>query len=294
MDAIAVEVRRGGTVESVHRVHAAAWRGGKPLASWGDPGLFTFWRSAAKPFQALPLVRAVPGIPDAELAIACSSHEAGPAQLQAVRALLVRAGASEDDLECGDRADAASRILHNCSGKHAGMLCLARARGWAPEGYRLPGHPVERAAMHEIVAATGMAEEAVATAVDGCGIVTVALPLERMAAAYARLPELEGAGRVVAAMTGNPRLVGGPGIEDTDAMEALPGWLAKRGAEGILCLLAPDGTGIALKVEDGAPRASKPALARVLAGLGLDAPAQLASTPLENSRGETVGEITAA
>src|SRR5687767_10451380 len=127
---ISVLVRRGGTVESVHRVHAAAVRGGDLAASAGDPDLVTFMRSSAKPLQALPLARAYPELAEHELAIACASHLADREQLAAAESLLARAHAREYDLECGPEGEPPRRLNHNCSGKHAGMLAVCRARGW--------------------------------------------------------------------------------------------------------------------------------------------------------------------
>src|SRR5712691_7303171 len=193
--AIRVVVRRGGVVEAVHLVHAAAVRDGKLAASAGDPRLVTFLRSSAKPFQALPLARAYDDLDPRELAIASASHLALPEQLAAVRMLLERAGATEDDLECGPEP---TRLEHNCSGKHAGMLALCRARGWPFEGYRLAGHPVQEGCAAEIAAAAEL--EPSATAVDGCGVVTFALPLERMAHAFGRLAALDAGDLVSAAM----------------------------------------------------------------------------------------------
>ena len=293
MDAISVTVCRGPIVEAVHRVHAVAVEGGAVVVEAGDGALVASLRSSAKPFQALPLVRARPDLPDTEVAIACASHQAEPAQLDAVRRLLAEAPAHEDELECGSQQGRPSEPLyHNCSGKHAGMLALCRASGWASRGYRLAGHPAQDAMLAEVAAAAGVAEEEIPTAVDGCGVVCFALPLERIAFAFSRLESLDGGRRVAAAMRAHPELVGGEEATDTALMLALPGWLAKRGAEGILCAGAPGGLGVALKVEDGNPRALRPALAALLARL--DRPlASFAQVALRNSRGETVGEIRA-
>ena len=125
---------------------------------------------------------------------------------------------------------------------------------------------------------------------DGCGVVTFALPLERMAHAYSRLEALPGGDRIAAAMRARPDLVGGPDGADFLLMRAAPGWLAKGGAEGLLCAAGSDGLGVALKSEDGASRAHAPALATFLGALGLDLP-DLAQVPVVNSRGERVGEI---
>lgn len=277
-------------MESRHRVHAVAVRDGEVVASAGDPRLVTFFRSSAKPFQALPLARARPDLPDEEVAIASSSHLAAPGQLAAVESLLDRADAGEHDLACGLEGDPPSRLKHNCSGKHAGMLLLCREHGWARAGYRLPEHPLQRALLAELADAAGAEAGSFRTATDGCGVVTWALPLATMAGLFARLAALDGGARVVAAMQAHPELVGGPGATDTELMRSLPGWVAKGGAEGLLCAAGADGTGVALKVEDGHARARGPATAAFLERLGLAVPA-LARAPLANSLGETVGDV---
>jgi L-asparaginase II len=289
VEPIVVEATRGGVVEARHLAHAVAVSGGEVIASAGDPSLVTFFRSSAKPLQALPVVRERPDLDEAEIAVACASHLARPEQLEAVRSLLAKAPASEDELECGPEP---TRLEHNCSGKHAGLIALCRARGWASEGYRLTDHPCQRALLAEIAAAAEVAPATLPTAADGCGIVTFALPLERMAHAFSRLDQLDGAERIVAAMRAQPQLIRGPGAADTVLMETLPGWVAKGGAEGLLCAAAPDGLGVALKIEDGSQRGIRAALAAFLTRLGLD-PGGLGVVPVENSRGEIVGEIRA-
>jgi L-asparaginase II len=291
-DQITVAVRRGDTVESRHRVHAVAVQDGTVIAESGDGGLVTFMRSAAKPIQALPLSRALPELGEEELAIACASHQALPEQLAATRSLLVNAPAGEDELECGPAGDPPEPIKHNCSGKHAGMLALCRAHGWDSRGYRLAEHRCQRAMLTEVARAADLAEDELATAVDGCGVVTFALPLERMALAFARLERLDGGDRVAAAMRAHPGLIRGPGGVDTALMRAREGWLAKGGAEGLMCAAGPSGLGVALKIEDGSPRPVGPALAAFLDRLGYPVE-KLATRSLENSRGEGVGEIRA-
>jgi len=288
VEAILVAVRRGGTVESVHRVHAVAVRDGEVVAAAGDAGLVTFFRSSAKPLQALPLVRARADLDDRLVAIACASHQAEPEQIDAVRGLLAAGVATEDDLELGlQEGRPPERIYHNCSGKHAGMLAGCRVRGWETAGYRLPEHPLQRELLAEVTAAAGATP---ATAVDGCGVVTFALPLERMATAFSRLGELDGGLRVLRAMRAHPQLVGGAESLDTRLMRALPGWVFKGGAEGLLCGAGPDGVGVVLKVEDGAQRGLSPAAATLLAGLGHELPG-FARVPVENSRRDVVGEV---
>jgi L-asparaginase II len=279
-----VAARRNGTVESIHRVHAAVVRDGELVASAGEPGLVTFLRSSAKPIQALQLVRSRPDLDDRLVAIACASHRAEPAQIEAVRELLAAGGVTEDDLEVGlQEGRPPERIYHNCSGKHAGMLAVCRARDWPTAGYRLPDHALQQAIRAEITDAAGQAP---ATGVDHCSVVTFALPLERMADVFSRLGERDGADRILGAMRAHPELIGGEGSLDTQLMQSHSGWLAKGGAEGLLCGITADGAGFALKTEDGAFRALGPAVA---AFFGLDD--DFGREPVENSRGETVGEV---
>jgi L-asparaginase II len=292
VDAIVVEVRRGGTVEARHRVHAVAVRSGEIVAAAGDPSLTCFMRSSSKPIQALPLVRARADLDDRDIAIACASHRATDDQIAAARALLAKAPAVEGDLELGlQEGRPPHRIYNNCSGKHAGMLALCRAQGWPAEGYRLPDHPVQQACLAAHVEAAETTPRA--TSNDGCGVVAFALPLERMAQAFARLPHLPGGARITHAMRAHPDLVGAPDGADFHLMQAAPGWYAKGGAEGLLCAGADDGTGVALKCEDGASRPIGPALAALLALLGLDL-AALAVVPVRNTRGELVGQCAVA
>lgn len=288
MDPLSVTVRRGSLVEAVHRVHAVAVEGGKIVAAAGDPNLVTFFRSSSKPIQALPLAREREDVTEVELAIACASHRADPAQLAAVETLLAKAPATEDDLELGPQEGRGpSRIAHNCSGKHAGFLAVCRGRDWPTEGYHLAGHPMQELLLAEIAAAAEVAPDLIETAVDGCGVLTFGLTLERMAHSFARLPELPGGDRITAAMRAHPELIAyeGPAL-DTELMRHSPGWTAKAGAEGLLCAVSPHGRGIVLKVEDGSQRPLRPALAAFLAldeGFG--------RSPVTNSLGEVVGEV---
>ena len=285
---LSVIVERGGVVEATHRVHAVAVRDGEIVEAAGDPELVTHMRSVAKPLQALPLALDEEELPDAELAIACASHEATVEQLAAVNALLTRSGSTAEELECG--VERRSKLAHNCSGKHAGMLLRAKRQGWPLPGYRLPAHPVQREAARIVADATRVAESDLPEAPDGCGVVTFALPLHRIAEAFARLArrDISGSERVAAAMLARPDLVGGPTAADTAFMREVPGALAKRGAEGLLCVGLSDGTGVAVKVEDGANRAAGPAAARFL---GVS---ELAAARLFNSRGDATGSISAA
>ena len=286
MTPIVVEATRGDVVEASHRIHGVAVSDGRIVESCGDPALVTFFRSSAKPIQALPVVRARPDLDDAEIAIACASHLHRPDQLEPVRRLLTKAGATEDDLECGPEP---TRLEHNCSGKHAAMLLLCHERGWPRHGYRLATHPCQEEMLAEIAAAVEADPSSLPTAIDGCGVVTHALTLERMAHAFSRLEALEGGARAADAMRSHPELIRGDGAADTELMRLGEGWVAKGGAEGLLCA-GRDGLGIALKVEDGAQRPIRPGLASFLARLGF-ATGDLADAPMVNSRGETVGEL---
>jgi L-asparaginase II len=279
MDALRVTVTRGDVVEAVHRVHAVAVRGGDVVAAAGDPGLVSFLRSSWKPIQAVALAESYDDLTDEELAIACASHQAEPAQLDAVRRLLARAGASVDELENGEQAGRPEgRLGHNCSGKHAGMLAACRARSWPTRGYRLAGHPLQQRLAAELGPTLG-------EAIDGCGVPTSALSLRDSAALLLRVRP-----RIADAMRARPELVGGRGADDTKLMRELPGWIAKRGAEGLFCAASPEGIGVALKVEDGNPRPLRPAMGALLAELGVEA-AGFGPLPLRNSRGETVGAV---
>ena len=263
-------MRRGETVEAIHHVHVAST---DSVAYGAD--LVPLLRSSAKPIQAIPLHDAYDDLGDDELAIACASHQAEPAQLDAVRKLLARAHATADDLENGPQEGRPDgKLGHNCSGKHAGMLAACAANGWPTEGYRLPDHPLQRR-IRELL-------DAGEPAIDGCGLPTYALSLSASARLLTRTPQ-----RIADAMRARPELVGGRGADDTDLMRALPGWFAKRGAEGLFCAVSPDGVGYAFKVEDGTGRALRPAIGLVL---GVDA---FRSVPVTNSLGETVGSIDA-
>jgi L-asparaginase II len=290
VEPIVVVATRGSVVEARHRVHAVAVSGGKIVASCGDPALVTYFRSSAKPLQALPVVRVRPDLDDAEIAIACASHLHRPEQLDPVRSLLAKAHATEADLECGHEP---TRLEHNCSGKHAGFLLLCRERGWPIEGYRLAGHPCQRAMLEEMSGAADLDPASIPSAVDGCGVVTYALTLERMAHVFSRLESLDGGSRAADAMRTHPELIRGPGAADTELMCLGLGWVAKGGAEGLLCAVSRDGLGVSLKVEDGSTRAVQSALAAFLARLGYEA-GDLGVVPVTNSRGEIVGELRAS
>jgi L-asparaginase II len=308
-----VRVRRGGHVESVHRF---AWRlhepGGGPARAGGETGP-VFLRSAAKPFQALPAVRAGVlerfGLEDRHLAVACASHGGDGQHLGRVAEILLACGVGEAALGCGplaprDPSAAAAlrgpphRIHHNCSGKHALGLARCLAEDWPLDGYFRGGHRLQRAMRDCVIEACGVSAPSV-EATDGCGMRTFAVPLAALARAFGGLA---GGGlgpsgdRCAAAMRAHPELVAYDGAIDTELMRAEQGLVAKIGAEGVLAIGLSDGRGLALKVRDGSVRAVAPAgvaLARSALGLAAAVPEQLAVAPLLNSRHLRVGELRA-
>jgi L-asparaginase II len=324
MTDLVVESRRGAIVESRHRVSVAvADAQGKLVALTGDAQFLTVMRSAAKPFQALPVIE--DGAADRfrmsseELALACASHNSERRQVDLVRGLLERIGCAERDLACGGHRplsydlalpdggtvpapDRVPRtpIASNCSGKHTAMLALARHHGWPTAGYERPEHPVQARCRETVARWTGLPASTLGEATDGCGVVAYAVPLCSMAAAYARLGASSDTAprRVVQVMTDHADLVAGAGRPCTALMQAYPGRLvAKVGAEGVYGALLPErGLGIALKVEDGHTWAAVVALIDVLGALGLE-PAPATALPLfarpviRNTRGVPVGSL---
>ncbi len=287
-----VAVRRGEIVECIHEVHAVAVRDGSIVAEAGDPTLVASLRSSAKPLQALPLARAYENLTEDEVAIAAASHFGTPEHVAVVRRLLAATGGSEDELDCGlQQGRPPEPVFHNCSGKHAGMIAVCRANGWPVEGYRLPQHPLQLALLEEIAGAAELEPGEVATGLDGCGVVCFGIALERAAAAFSRLERLDGGDRVASSMRARPVLIGGEGATDTELMRAQPQWLAKAGAEGLMCAVSSGGLGLALKVADGNSRALRPALAAFGAPLGLDLPT-FAEVTLRNSHGEPAGIVS--
>jgi L-asparaginase II len=290
-EALSVAVTRGEIVESTHRVHAVAVEGGEVVAAAGDPNLVVSLRSSAKPIQALLLARARQDLEEEQYAIASASHFGTELHVAAVRSLLQATGGSEEELDCGLQDNRPPEpIYHNCSGKHAGMIAVCRARGWPVEGYRRPEHPLQRELTDEIARAAEVDPASVETATDGCGVVCFAFPLDRVAHAFAQLDQLEGGETIVAAMRARPELIGGESATDTTLMRTLDGWIAKGGAEGLMAAASADGLGIALEVEDGNSRALRPALSEFGKRLGLDL-STFAQVPVRNSHAEVVGEV---
>ena len=319
-------MRRGSLVESTHRVSAAVVNAaGELIAGTGAPDLVTYWRSSAKPFQALPLLQDGAAdrfeLTDEELAIACASHSSEPFHLALVDRFLAKVGLRESDLACGPHVplgpETSKEVVcngtamtpkwSNCSGKHTGMLTLAKHHGWPLAGYQRAGHPAQARILAEVSRWTGLAENQVIQGIDGCTTVCFALPLRAMATSYARFgastdPE---ARRLWRAITEHPDLIAGTKRLCTDLMRLWPGELfAKVGAEGVYCAAIPSlKLGIAIKVADGDLRSVGMALIailkQVLAEAGeatevlarLETLADYAEAVVETTRGEAVGTV---
>jgi L-asparaginase II len=337
---VLVEATRGGIVESFHRgAYAVLDADGTLRASAGDIERPVFPRSAVKLLQALPLVESgaadALGLSNEELALACASHGGEPGHASTAAAMLAKAGVDDTALECGShwpyqdeatRAMAAlggkpSALHNNCSGKHAGFVCLAcglhgGARGSALRGflrgYVQPDHPVMREVTASLQSCTGYNLDGAVAGVDGCGIPTYAVPLRHLAHAFARVASGTGlrpaqaaaARRLRQAIAAAPWMVAGSGAFDTLAMQALGEQVCmKVGAEGVYCAALPElGYGIALKMDDGNnARAAEVAIAalllKLLPGLGDEQAAPLrerVALPLRNRNGAEVGRLRAA
>ncbi|MBC8037170.1 MAG: asparaginase [Rhizobiales bacterium] len=286
---VIADVTRGGIVESRH---TGAWVAvdseGRVAASAGDIEHAVFPRSAIKAFQCLPVIESGAadrfGFADEEIALACASHGGEPEHVRVARSMLQKAGNAEGLYECGAHWPMEAHAQHtavresveplqvhnNCSGKHAGMLALARHLGVDPRGYVERNHPVQRAVGRAIGGICDCDIECAAWGIDGCSVPTWAIPLRNMALGFARLaaPDHAAGQRIIKAARAHPFMVAGTDRFDTSLMRALPRVFVKTGAEGVYCGCVPHaGLGIALKCDDGAGRAAEVAVASLLAKL---------------------------
>lgn len=290
---VLVEVRRGGLVESRHRgAVAVVDAAGKIALAVGDVAAPIFPRSAVKPLQALPLIESGAAdryaLADEELALACASHAGEPAHVESVARMLAKAGLDASALACGThwpssqaaafalaKTGAPSALHNNCSGKHAGFLCVARAMAIDHAGYWRPEHPVQ-AQVHAVLEdLSGASLPQDRRAVDGCSVPTWALPLKDLARAFAKFGTGHGlapsraraAARLRTACAQKPWYVAGTGRFCTEIMQHFGSRaLVKTGAEGVFCgALAELGLGVAVKCEDGAGRAAEAIVAALLA-----------------------------
>ncbi len=305
MTKILAKVMRGGTLESVHRgTLVIVDGGGGKVAEIGDASAVTFWRSAAKALQAIPMITsgaaAAYGFGEKEVALACGSHSGEEIHIKTAQQILEKIGLSEKDLRCGShlpfdkktakamiKADEKPTQLHNnCSGKHAGMLAFAKHIGANPETYLDLENPVQKMILETVSVFTEVPVDEIKLGIDGCSAPNFAVPLDSMALAFAKLvnpPEsfdedLKNAcERIVAAKMKYPELVGGSKRLDTEIMRALPGKIiCKVGAEGVWsagvlpCEKWEKGLGIALKIEDGDDDRARPVVAvELLRQLGI-------------------------
>ncbi|NUZ05789.1 asparaginase [Piscinibacter koreensis] len=335
MNPILVEALRGGTVESSHRgALAVIDAAGEVVVAIGDVDRPIFPRSAVKVLQAIPLVESGAAdrlaLTDEELAIACASHNGEPAHTRVVAGMLAKAGLDVDALECGTHwpyLDSAARSLataggepsalnNNCSGKHAGFLCVAcqRANGGDlarfARGYVAPQHPVMREVTAALQAATGYDLGTAPRGTDGCSIPTFAIPLKNLALAFARVATGQGLSparaeavtRLRRAVARSPFMVGGTERFDTRVMQQLGERVfCKVGAEGVFCAALPErGLGVAIKIDDGNnARAAEVTMAAVIeAFVPLDANEaafmrDLSDVTLRNWNGISVGSLRA-
>jgi L-asparaginase II len=324
---VLVEVTRGGIVESRHTgAFAVVDAQGAVLRQAGDIEAPVFPRSAVKAFQCLAMIESGAadrfGFSEAEIALACASHNGEPVHVATARAMLAKAGVEETDLECGTHWPHETEALHelvraghkpgpvhnNCSGKHAGMLAVARVLGVPKGGYTRREHPVQRRVAEVLSALCDVPMESLPCGIDGCSVPTWAIPPRNLALGFARfgsgsgLPgtRREAAERIVAAVRAHPFMVAGTGRFCTRLMADVPRLFVKTGAEGVFCASVPHaGLGIALKCDDGAHRASEAAIAAILGSLEAWTPAERAAiasfarVPLTNWRKIEVGEVRA-
>jgi L-asparaginase II len=290
---ILVEVLRGSLVESRHRgAVAVADAAGATVLAVGDVTTPIFPRSAVKALQALPLVETgaadAYGFGDEELALACASHSGEPEHVAGVTRMLAKAGLDASALRCGAhwpmaqsavaalaRTGEPSALHNNCSGKHAGFLCVACAKGTDHADYWRPQHPVQRELRAVLENLTGATLSDDRCAIDGCSVPTWAIPLQNLAHAFAKFgtgiglaPErAHAAARLRAACAQKPWHVAGTGRFCTEIMQLLGARVfVKTGAEGVYCGALPEiGLGIAIKCDDGAGRAAQAVMAAFIA-----------------------------
>jgi L-asparaginase II len=324
---VIAEVTRGGMVESRHTgAYAVMDASGKLVAAGGDIAEAAFPRSSVKAFQCLPVIESGAadrfGFTDEELALACASHAGEAPHVRVAASMLAKAGMSETQYECGAHwpydvsaqhdlvrhAQQPRAIHNNCSGKHAGMLALARQLGVEAEGYTKIDHPVQRAVARTMSELCDVDMDAQPHGIDGCSVPTWAVPLRNLALGFARFASgatlsesrKTACRRIIEGVRAHPFMVSGSNRFCTRVMQAVPRAFVKTGAEGVFCGAVPHaGLGIALKCDDGASRASESAMAAVMASLPVWAEAErqtlksFAETDLSNWRKIHVGDVHA-
>ena len=302
---LVVQLTRADLVESEHEVHAVVVGPGDRTEVHGDAERLVFPRSSVKMVQAMPLVLTGAaeafGLDEPELALACASHSAEAAHVEGVRAWLARIDIDEAQLACGTPPGGSSPVEHECSGKHAGLLTLARDLGVDPDGYTRPDHVVQQLVSDDLAATFGFAPERTATGIDGCGIPAHAFALGDLAGGMARfgtppstwtVERAEAAERLARAMRAQPFLVAGTGRLCTEVMEDTDDLIVKVGAEGVYVATAIGGDwGVAVKARDGAIRAAELAVLHLIERSGRQLTDRLtARRVVRSTAGAVVGE----
>ncbi len=328
---ILAKVIRGDTVESLHRGHFIIIDGeGNTIASAGDPQTVTYFRSAAKPFQAVPFITSGAaddfGFSEEEIALACASHSGERRHVEIAGKMLERIGLAESHLHCGAHlpfnekegermlrsGEEPTQLHNNCSGKHAAMLAFAKHTDAFIGSYEKPENPIQQSILDCVSRFTETPMSEIKIGIDGCAAPNFAMPLSAMAKGFVNLVSghrfeqrlQDACGRIVAAMTEFPELIGGTGRLDTMLMQAVPGKIiSKVGAEGVwLCGVLPSdkyptGLGIALKIEDGDDKRARPVVAvEILKQMGIlssEVLGDLSPMSIKNRRGDSVGKVTA-
>lgn len=328
MPEILITRSRGPVVECVHYGDVAVLdSSGDLIAVCGDPDTYTYFRSSAKPIQALNLIISGAaerfGIYDKELALVCASHYSEDEHLDTARSILAKAGLDESHLRCGkarsikpeiafaqsEQGILPQRIKSDCSGKHSGMLATCVHKGYALDSYLDPEHPLQKEIIAILSEVCDYPIERISIGVDGCGVPVFALPIRNMALAYARFavperlpaPYREASKRIFRAMNAHPEMVSGTGGFCTALMKATGGrMIGKVGAMGVYTIGIKDsGLGIALKIADGTPGMAQVAAMQVLSELGLLSEDEYRvlepfhHPPVLNDEGSVVGEVKA-
>ena len=263
---IIVHLKRGSSVESIHRVHAVVSdKKGRVLMNAGNPDYETFTRSALKPFQAIPFLSSGAmekfSCADRSIAIACASHSGSTEHSRESFKLLWNSDIDVNSLQCPLPDKQSSKLKHNCSGKHAAFLATCKKMGWPLENYLQGSHPLQKEVFRLVSELLNIPSEELSAERDDCGAPTLKLKLSQMAVLYAHLSSSDNAEleQISRAMIAHPILIAGEGRFDTELISRAHGQLlSKSGAEGIQCLSrVGEGIGIATKVEDGSKRAKQ-------------------------------------
>jgi len=320
-----IKIYRGNLVENIHRGDIAIVdKRGNQSFSVGDNAKTTYWRSAAKPIQVMPVIFSGAAdkykFTDKEIAIMASSHNGEEKHIALIYKILDKIGLDEKALLCGIHPPfykPAARFLYKnkipinpvynpCSGKHVAQLTLCQYYGWAINDYYKEDHPVQQMILDIISKMTSYPKEKIYLGIDGCGVPVFGLPIKNMALAYTRIANWEllsldyqkATKRIYASMIKYPDIIGGTNRFDTDLMKVTNGkLLAKSGADGVFCIGIRNGNGITVKMENGNMKYLSLVVVRILDLLKMvekDKLSQLknhCSMDVKNCRNEIVGRF---